>query len=50
LDEKTAETLERVERLLAAAQRELGRDPAKARQLFTSAQSLAKEAVAGGGR
>jgi hypothetical protein len=48
LDEKTAETLERVERLLATAQGELGRDPAKAQQLLTSAHRVAKDAVQGG--
>jgi len=48
LDEETAQTLERVEALLARAKGAVSEDPDKARRLLAQAHGLAQGAVEGG--
>jgi hypothetical protein len=48
LNAETAQTLERIEALLARAKGALGRDPNRARQLLAQAHSLAQTAVSSG--
>jgi hypothetical protein len=48
LNAETAQTLERIEALLARAKGALGQDPGRARQLLAQAHSLAQTAVSGG--